>query len=448
LWYVWLPVRAGSEKVILADSSSRDAILETRTRECEGRGWNRHLTNQVAGRLKAGAGRDLGSLTISLAMAGVMMRIGMALRMVSDCWIAARWSCDPVIGTSAACFAAMVGGAEDSKELLIDDQVRQSVFGVEDGTIDASQAQSAVGCSEGLAMARCALDNVGNECSGIGGRLEGNKELERLRPAGVADDDGVALHDGVRAEGKKWSAREKMVKVKKEESKSRCGRRAVTQVVLGGRCEGKVRCSRCLLSRVLNLQLRGSDPDFCLLTLYKTSTDCSIRHHDVVLQPTGCPSLGPLFTCFWTLVCRCRHSVFVATGCKNVFVKHATWNATTTIPRTFLVSAHQEGDRRSWCSRDEVKRLLHGPGLVSDSRGWTGSSNTLSLIFALPYGCGRPSSTALSLLAGMMLKGIIDACLSTISLFPYACFRRCSERRSLSEILKTTGLGRLGIARG
>lgn len=169
--------------------------------------------------------------------------------------------------------------------------------------------------------------------------------------------------------------------------------------MLEGRCEGKVRCFRCLLFRVLHLQLHGSDPDFCLLTLYKTSTDCSIRHHDVFLQLTGCPSLGLLSTCFCTLVCRCRqfrvcrsqtanahifNLLLVQTGCKNVFVKHATSNATTTISRTFLVSAHQEGDRRSWCSRDEVKRLLHGPGLVSDSRGWTGSSNTLSLIFALP----------------------------------------------------------------
>lgn len=104
----------------------------------------------------------------------------------------------------------MVGGAEDSKELLIDDQVRQSVFGVEDGTIDTSQAQIAVGGSEDLAVASRALDNLSGKSGRIGGRLEGNKELERLWPAGVADDDRVALHDGVRAAGKEGSAREKM----------------------------------------------------------------------------------------------------------------------------------------------------------------------------------------------------------------------------------------------
>jgi hypothetical protein len=89
---------------------------------------------------------------------------------------------------------------EDSKELFVKDQVGQDVIGVEQWTVGAGKVQCVVYSIEYLAETRGALDNL-NDKSGRGGRrLERHKELERLWPACVADDDRVALHDGVRAE--------------------------------------------------------------------------------------------------------------------------------------------------------------------------------------------------------------------------------------------------------
>jgi hypothetical protein len=64
--------------------------------------------------------------------------------------------------------SGMVGRVENSEKLFVDDQVTQSVLRVEDGTIDGSQAQSAVGGVESLTVANCALDNFGGEGGGIG----------------------------------------------------------------------------------------------------------------------------------------------------------------------------------------------------------------------------------------------------------------------------------------
>ncbi|KAH0373803.1 hypothetical protein KCU65_g378, partial [Aureobasidium melanogenum] len=264
-----------------------------------------------------------------------------------------------VIVISAACFAAKVGRIEDSKELFINDQVGQSVFGVEDRTIDNGQAQSAVGGIEGLAIASCALDDLGSESGGVEGRLEGNKEFKRLWPACVTDDDRVALHNG----------------------------------------------------------LHGLGPDFCLPYSHsKTSNELiTLRHHQIVLQPTGCPSLALLPTCSG------RSFANVDTPCLSPSNSQCIHTQPTS-----------GTDGMQECLGCDIGRHhSHSLSILSLVRketaevGWTGSSNTLSLIFALPYGCRRLSSTALYHLADMNLEDDLDT--------------------DHLSILKKSGLGRLGI---
>ena len=57
-------------------------------------------------------------------------------------------------------WGANIGRVEDSEKLLVDDQVGESVIGVEDRAIGATKVQGAFGGIKSLAKTGCVSDNV------------------------------------------------------------------------------------------------------------------------------------------------------------------------------------------------------------------------------------------------------------------------------------------------
>lgn len=140
---------------------------------------------------------------------------------------------------------------------------------------------------------------------------------------------------------------------------------------------GKVRCYSWLPSC---LGLAASRPEPRLLPPYSARdikpTDSYTTQHRTVLQPTDCPS--PELSYLHVLEARlhvstcplCRSqtaNAYIANlllrqkDCRTVFIDYATSGVSTACPQAVFVSKHQKRDRRSWCPRDEVKSLLHGP---------------------------------------------------------------------------------------